>query len=231
MSKVVEIREIQAVNTLVFETLGQPEREREFKFKALKRWGLDLLAGKKNGVDTFFTAELETRKAGDKYTEGDVQFEVKEVLKEMPRGKKIFAHIEMVDGTAYFKGELREGDENVEIFWLPAGTLLMAFLKKNKLTAIIEALRNIGTAAELVRKQGDEGKPLPYEELPSDVRKFLKEAKKIERETEFGRLALAYFGTNKSGRPRYRISWLLPTVAFFELDIAVKINKLLESFE
>ncbi len=230
MSRIVEIRESQALNTLVFETLGHPEKEREFKFKSLKRWGLDLIQGKVDGKETFFTVELETKKAGDKYSVEGVEYEVTEVLKELPKGKKIFAHIEMVDGRAYFKGDLREGEKNIEIFWIPAGTLLLAFLKKNRLTSVIEGLRNIGTASELVKKHGDEGKPLAFEQLPSSVKKFLKEAKKIERETGFGRLALAYFGQSKSGEERYRISWLLPTVAFFDLDIAVKINKLLEEF-
>ncbi len=229
MSKIADLKEYQAVNTLVFETLGQPEREREFKFKSLKRWGLDLIEGRKNGVDTFFTAEIDSRKEGEKYNVEGVEYEVKRILKEMPAAKKIFAHIEMVNGTAYFQGELREGDENVEIFWLPAGTLLMAFLKKNKLINIIESLKNIGTAVELIKKDGDEGKPYSFEELPSSIRNFLKEAKKIEKEAGFGRLAIAYFGENKSGKPRYWISWLLPTVALFELDLAVRINKLLDS--
>ena len=35
---ITELRLAQLLNTLVFETLGQPEREREFKIKSLKKW-------------------------------------------------------------------------------------------------------------------------------------------------------------------------------------------------
>ncbi len=113
MSRILELKLEQAINTLVFETLGQPEKEREFKFKSLKRWGFDLLFGKKDGKDTFFTAEYGQKKKGDTYTLDDVKYEVEEVLTEMPKNKKIFAHIEMVEGRAYLIAQLREGDENI----------------------------------------------------------------------------------------------------------------------
>jgi len=70
----LELREIQALNTLVFETLGQPEKEREFKFKSLKRWGLDLILGKKGGEETYFVAEYGKRKKGDVYEEEGVEY-------------------------------------------------------------------------------------------------------------------------------------------------------------
>jgi uncharacterized protein (UPF0128 family) len=44
---ITDLKELNAINTLVFETLGQPEKEREFKLKSLKKWGFDLLLGKK----------------------------------------------------------------------------------------------------------------------------------------------------------------------------------------
>jgi len=85
----------QTVNTLVFETLGQPEREREFKLKSLRRWGFDLLFGKKSGRTTFFTGELYKYEAGDTYQSEGIEYEVEEVIEELPKNKKIFAHIEM----------------------------------------------------------------------------------------------------------------------------------------
>ncbi len=228
---ILELREIQALNTLVFETLGQPEREREFKFKALKRWGLDLLLGKKNGVETFFVAEFGKRKVGDVYQEGDIEYEVSEVLYEMPKNKKLFAHIEMSEGRAYLVGQLREGDRNIEILRLPASSLLLAYFKKHRLHHLIEALRNVGTATELFKQRGQEGKPYPFEKLPNVARRFLREAKKIEKEAGFGRVALAYFGENKDGDARFRVSWLLPTIALFEIDIAEKADKILAAFK
>ncbi len=227
MGKVLELRLEQAINTLVFETLGQPEKEREFKFKSLKRWGFDLLFGKKDGKQTFFTAEYGKKRRGDVYTLDDVKYEVEEVLSEMPKNKKIFAHIEMVQGRAYLVGQLREGDENIEILRVPAGAVLVAYFKKHKLHNLLEALRNVGTATELVKHRGQEGKPYPYEKLPNMVRRFLRTAKDVEKEAEFGRIAFAYFGENKDGDPRYWMSWLLPTIALFELNIAEKADKAL----
>ncbi|HFE53958.1 MAG TPA: TIGR00703 family protein [Bacteroidetes bacterium] len=226
-----ELREIQALNTLVFETLGQPEREREFKFKSLKRWGLDLIAGKRGGKATFFTAEYGKHKAGDVYSEGGEEFEVAEILQEMPKDKKVFAHIEMQEGTAYIVAQLREGEENIEILRVPAASMLLAYFKKHRLPNLIEAFRNVGTATELVKQRGQEGKPVPYEALPNVPRRFLREAKKVEKEAGFGRVALAYFGENKDGDARFRLSWLLPTIALFELDIAERADKLLAAFK
>ncbi len=37
---VVDAKEVEVVNTLVFETLGNPEREREFKFKVIEKMGI-----------------------------------------------------------------------------------------------------------------------------------------------------------------------------------------------
>ncbi len=226
-----ELKEIQALNTLVFETLGQPEKEKEFKFKSLKRWGLDLILGKKDGKETYFVAEEGTKKSGDVYKEGEVEYEVSEIIYEMPKNKKLFAHIEMYEGKAYIVGELREGNVNIEILRLPAASLLLAYFKKFRLHNLIEALRNVGTATELVKQRGQEGKPYPFEKLPNVARRFLREAKKIEKEAGFGRVALAYFGENKDGDARFRVSWLLPTIALFDIDIAEKADKILGAFK
>ncbi len=229
--KVKELREIQALNTLVFETLGKPESEREFRFDSLKRWGFDLIAGKKNGESTFFISEYGKRKKGDTYEEEGSKFEVFEVFDKMPEKKKLFAHIQMIEGRAYLYGELREGKKNLKIIHLPAASLLMAFLKKHRLFNVIEAIRNVGTATELVKQRGQEGKPYLFEKLPNIARNFLREAKKVEKEAGFGRVALAYFGENKDKDPRFRVSWLLPTISLFEINISEKVDKILEALK
>ena len=226
---ITELRREQLLNTLVFETLGEPSREREFKIKSLKKWGFDLVFGKKDGEETFFAAA--DKKAGDKYTENEVEHEVIEVLKELPKNKKMYAKIEMIEGKAYLYVYLREDDIDTPVLHIPAGEILLAFLKKHKFIHIIEALRNLGSAASLVKKHGDEGKPLPFEELPPVARRFLRDAKKIEKEMGFGRIALAYFGENKSGEARYWLEWMVPTIALFDEQISQKIDKALAEFK
>jgi uncharacterized protein (TIGR00703 family) len=226
---ITELRREQLLNTLVFETLGAPEREREFKIKSLKKWGFDLVFGKKDGEETYFAAC--DKKEGDKYTENDVEHEVVEVLKELPKNKKMFAKIEMIEGRAHLYVYLREDDIDTPILHVPAGEILLAFLKKHKFIHIIEAIRNIGSAASLVKKHGDEGKPLSYEELPPVPRRFLRDAKKIEKEMGFGRIALAYFGENKSGEARYWLEWMVPSIALFDEQISQKIDKALAEFK
>jgi len=220
-----ELREAMLLNTLVFETLGNPEKERSFKLKQLKKWGFDLVFGKKDGEEGYFLAQ--DKKAGESYESEGVRYEVGEILAELPKTKKVYAHIEMIEGRAYLCVDLEEGESREEILRIPAGEILVAFLKKHKLIHLLEALRNIGTAASLVKHHGEEGKPLPFEELPPVPRRFLRDAKKIEKEMGFGRIALAYFGENKEGRARYWMQWLVPTIALFDEAIAQKIDKAL----
>ena len=226
--KVNQLREFQVNNTLVFETLGKPEKEREFSLSSLKKWGFDLVFGKKDGKKTFFT----TQKGKDKsQTEADSSFEIQELFESMPKNKKVFARIEMDQGKAYLVADLREKKDNIEILRIPAGSILLAFLKKHKCWNVIEALRSLGTAAELRKQRGQEGKPVSYANLPAFCKKFLKDAKKIEKDTGFGRISLAFFGKNKDGDPRFLLTWFLPTISLFELDLAEKIDKELELFD
>ena len=226
---ITELRESQLLNTLVFETLGNPEREREFKIKQLKKWGFDLVFGKIDGEEGFFAAS--DKNIGDKYEENEKSYEVVEILKELPKNKKLFAKIEMIEGRAYLYVYLREEDIDTPILHIPAGEILVAFLKKHKFIKILEAIRNIGSAASLVKKHGDEGKPLSFEELPPVARRFLRDAKKIEKEMGFGRIALAYFGENKSGEARYWMEWMVPSIALFDEKISQKIDKTLAEFK
>ena len=227
--KILELRENQLNNTLVFETLGQPEKEREFKLSNLKSWGFDLVFGKIDGKETFYTMPEGQKKPGDTYQLEGHNFKVEELLNKLPENSKVFAHIKMHEGTAILIVELKkEGEEDTEVLQHKAGTILLPFLKKQQCTKVIEALRNLGSAAELRIQNGQEGKPLPYNELPPHIIKFLKEAKKIEKTTEFGRLALAYFGQNKDKSSRFQVSWFLPTISLFDQSIVKNLNLVLD---
>ncbi len=227
---ITELRMQQVNNTLVFETLGHPERERQFSLKALKRWGFDLVLGKKDGNRTFFTSEAGRHASGDSYSRDGSRFEVLELLNDLKGDQKLYAHIEMSEGRAYLVADLRQDGEDTEVLRVPAGSILTAFLKKAKCHNVIDALRSLGTAAELRRQRGQEGKPVALSALPGGIRKFLKEAKKIEKDTGFGRLSLAYFGKNKDGDHRYQLFWLLPTISLFDRSLADRIDKQLDTF-
>ena len=220
-----ELRENMLLNTLVFETLGNPEKERQFKLKQLKKWGFDLVFGKKDGIETYFATK--DKKEGESFESEGSTYEVTEILKELPKNTKVYAHIEMIEGRAWLYVDLREEEMNTPILQIPAGEILVAFLKKHKFIHLLEALRNLGSAASIVKHSGEEGKPLSFDELPPVPRRFLREAKKIEKEMGFGRLALAYFGENKDGKARYWMQWLVPTIALFDEHIAQKIDKAL----
>ena len=220
-----ELKEQMLLNTLVFETLGNPEKERQFKLKQLKKWGFDLVFGKKDGIETYFAAQ--NRSEGEKFESEGSEYEVTEILKELPKNTKVFAHIEMIEGRAWLYVDLREEEMNTPILQIPAGEILLAFLKKHRFSHLIASLKNLGSAASIVKHHGEEGKPLQFEELPPVPRRFLREAKKIEKEMGFGRIALAYFGENKDGKARYWMQWLVPTIALFDEHIAQKIDKTL----
>ena len=87
--KAAELKELIALNTLVFETLGKPEKERSFSFGTLKRWGLDLLKGKKQGIETYFTSETGKHTRGEAFDENGEHYEVSEILNKMPAKKKV----------------------------------------------------------------------------------------------------------------------------------------------
>jgi uncharacterized protein (TIGR00703 family) len=221
---VEQLKEAMLLNTLVFETLGKPEKEREFKLKSLKKWGFDLVFGKKEGKDSYFLSK--DKKIGDKYEEEGSSYEITEILKELPKNKKVYAHIEMIEGVAHLCIDLKD-EEDIQLLCLPAGEILIAFLKKHKFVHLLSALRDLGSAATIAKHQGEEGKALPFEELPPVIRRFLRTAKKIEKEMEFGRISLAYFGENKDKKERYKMEWMVPSIALFDEHIAQKIDKAL----
>jgi uncharacterized protein (TIGR00703 family) len=220
-----EIKEAMLLNTLVFETLGNPETAREFKLKNLKKWGFDLVFGKVNGENSYFVSR--DRKVGDKFEESGENFEVVEILKEIPKNKKVLAYIHMIDGRANLFIDLVEKDDTISLIQVPAGEILLAFLKKHRLAKITEAIKDIGTASRLVKATRLEGKPFTFEELPPVMRRFLRGAKKVEKEMGFGRVSLAYFGENKDKKEQYSMEWMVPTIALFDEQIAEKIDKTL----
>ena len=224
-----ELKQKMLLDTLVFETLGAPEKAREFKIKALKKWGFDLLSAK-SGEQSAIFAVSEGKSVGDTFTQENKEFTVTEIFKELPKNRKIYAHIEMIEGRAYLCADLQEDENSQEILRIEAGEILLAFLHKHKFVKIIEALHDIGTAATLIKHHGEEGKPLSFEELPPVARRFLRDAKKIEKEMGFGRIALAYFGENKDKKARFHLSWMVPTIALFDEHIAQKIDKTLAEF-
>ncbi|NPA32966.1 MAG: TIGR00703 family protein [Aquificae bacterium] len=226
-----ELRELIALNTLVFETLGNPPTEREFDFHALRRWGLDLLFGKKDGRDAFFVSDIGKRSSGDVYEEGGSRYEVLEVLSELPKGSRLVARVVSSEGSSFVVGSLIYGESSQEIFRIPAPSMLMAFFLRNRLFHLANCLRSVGILTEFVHSRGQEGKPLPYRALPNVARRFLQNAKKIERDAGFGRVALAFFGKNREGDHRFRVSWILPTIALFDIDIAERADKNIGAFK
>ena len=222
-----QLQEELLLNTLVFETLGEPQKAKEFKLKSLKKWGFDLIFGKTGEQNGFFALQENSKQVGDTFEHEGESYEVVEILKELPKQTKIYAHIEMVEGRAYLCVDIRQNSGTQEILRIEAGEILLAFLHKHKFQHLINALRNLASAASLIKHHGEEGKPLPFEELPPVPRRFIREAKKIEKEMGFGRLALAYFGENKDGKARYWMEWMVPTIALFDEHIAQKIDKTL----
>ena len=215
-------------NTLVFETLGEPQKAREFKLKHLKKWGFDLIFGKKNNKECYFS--FANKKEGDTFSHEENDYEVVSILKELPKNTKLLAHIAMIEGKAYLIVNLLKDETEEEILKIEAAKVLLAFLKKHKLPKIIESIKSIGSATNLVKGESKEGIPKSFEELPPLPRRFLREAKKIEKEMGFGRVTLQYFGENKDKKARFYLEWLIPTIALFDETIAQKIDKTLAEF-
>jgi uncharacterized protein (TIGR00703 family) len=227
-------KELEALGTLVFETLGQPEKAREYSIKLLKRLGIDILYGMKGGELTYFSAPTaDKRVAGSVYTDEEgVTYEVKEVVEKLPEGKKLMARIEGYHGTAYLVVDLITEDENleetsIEVVRTPAASLMLAFFKKNKWPNLIEAFSEVGVTTVFRKSRGQGGKPHTYDMLPNVVRRFLREARKLEKRIGFGRISFAYFGEDKEENPRYRMEWMLPTTALFDMNVAEKADKIL----
>ncbi len=229
-AKAFEIKHAMVLETLVFETVGVPPTEIEFQYRDLKRWGYDLIAGRRDGHPSHFLAEVEDRRrAGDRYQAEGESFEVDAVLDTLPRGTRLTGSIETVDGTAWLALSLTEAEDGRPLARVPAAELLLYYLSKHGLSALVGALENVGRLTELVRARGQVGRAQPYERLPAGFRHFLREARSLERELGSGRVTMAYFGENKDRKRRYRVSWVVPTLALFELNRAEKMDQILDA--
>lgn len=227
--RLLELKERLFLDTLVFETLGEPAEERMFRYRDLRRWGFDLLSGRRAGIRCRFLAPAaEGRKAGDRYEVGEESFEVEEVLGDLPADTRLLGRIAMREGRAWLALALR-GAEDTALAEVPAGELLLGYLRATRRHRLLAALRNIGRLAELVQSNGQEGRAQPYDALPANFRTFLREARETARVQGAGRVALAWFGRNKDGKSRYRLSWLVPTLLLFDADIAERMDKLLDA--
>ncbi len=233
--EVLTEKEEMALGTLVFETLGQPEKAREYNVKLLKRLGIDLLYGMKGGQMTYFSAPTsDNRQPGDTYEDEEgIQYEVKSVVEELPKNAKLWAHIEGYHGMAYLIVNLVIEDDNleepqvIEVVRTPAASLMLAFFKKNKWAHLIDAFHSVGVTVAFEKSRGQKGRLHTFDELPGVARRFLREARKLEKKVGFGRIEFAYLGENKDGDMRYRMRWMLPTVALFDRNIAEKADKVL----
>ncbi len=223
-----------ALNTFVRESWEEIPEEIEVKLKSLKAWGFDLIHGLKNGEDTFFVSDIDKgREPGDVYEEEGEKFEVKEILTELPKGSKILIRVGLEERRgiirAYYKGEAQE---EILLFTLAAAELLLAYFKKKKFFHLLEAFHSSGYTTEFIQKRGESGKAYDFEDLPNKMRRALREAKDVlKKYTTSGRFTLVYFGTNKDGDDRYIVTWLLPTIHLFNVDVAEHVDKLLGALD
>ncbi|MFW8159851.1 UPF0128 family protein, partial [Klebsiella pneumoniae] len=89
-----------------------------------------------------------------------------------------------------------------------------------------------GITTEFLQKNGEGGKAYPFEALPPKMRRALREAKDvIQKYAGVGRFTLAYFGTNKDEEDRYIVTWLLPTIRLFRVELAEHVDKLLAALD
>lgn len=222
-------RAAQLAHTLTVEQWDTLPTETEIKLKALKSWGLDLLAGEKNGEATWFVAEADRRKAGDRYEADGHQYAVTEVLSQLPKNLRLTLLITSEDHEARVEGLLWDdaAQRSVSLFKLPAAEVLLAMAKKHELGQLLAHLHSVGITSEVLKKHGESGKTVAFENLPPEPRRALREAKKILRKhVPAGRFELSYFGENKDGKARYQASFILPTLSLLDIQVANKVDKL-----
>jgi len=227
-------RHQRALNTFVREWWDEIPAEIEVKLRSLKAWGFDLLAGLRGGQDTVFVArEEDHRAAGDVYEEHGETFEVREVWKALPRGARLLIRVGLEDRRGVIRAYYRaaHGDE-VLLFSLPAAELLLAYFKKRGFGKLLEAFHSSGLTTEFIQKRGEHGRAYAFEDLPHKMRRALREAQDLLRKrTGMGRFTLVYFGKNKDGDDRYIVTWLLPTIHLFDVDVAERVDKLLAALD
>ncbi len=219
-----------ALHTYVREQWEVIPRQIEVKLKSLKAWGFDLVFGLRGGEAAVFVSETEHgRKVGDVYEEEGEVYEIQEIVKSLPKGAKIIVEVGLEDRRGVIHGYYRSPrGEDTLLFSLPAAELLLAYFKKRRLHALIEAFHSSGLTTEFIRRRGTSGRPVPFDKLPPKMRQALRVGRDVIRHhTKAGRFTLVYFGKNKDGDDRYIVTWLVPTIYLFDIDVAERIDKTL----
>ncbi len=231
-ARAFEVKHASVLGTLVYELEGEtPDRVR-FSHRDLKRWGYDLVSGTRDGRAGHFLVEVEEqRRAGDAYQEEGKAFVIDAILDALPENTRLIGRIEMDDGTAWLALSLEDQAGEQSLGRVPAAELLLYYLSKEGLHNLLAALDNVGTRTGLVRSRGQSGKALPHHALPRQFTGFLREARKLGRETGDSRITLACFGENKEGRQRYKLGWTLATLALFDRGRAERIDRLLGALD
>ena len=103
----LEFKLKHAERALVFEKIGNPEKEKEYEIRSLRDWGFDLLLVWHKGKLTYLLQEEGLRKKGETFLVDEEEYTVEEVLEELPKDTSIFAKIEERDGRAYILVEIR----------------------------------------------------------------------------------------------------------------------------
>ena len=223
-----------ALNTFVREVWGEIPAETEVKLKSLKAWGFDLIFGLRGGEEAVFVSETEKgREVGDVYEEAGETFEVREIVKELPKGAKLLVRVALEERRGVIRAYYRSPwGEETELFVLPAAELLLAYFKKRGFGKLLEAFHSSGLTTEFIQKNGEEGRAYPFEALPPKMRRALREARDVlKKHAGVGRFTLVYFGKNKDDEDRYVVTWLLPTIRLFDVDVAEHVDKLLAALD
>ncbi len=223
-----------ALNTFVREVWGEIPAEAEVKLKSLKAWGFDLVFGLRGGEEAVFVSETEKgREVGDVYEEAGETFEIREIVKELPKGAKLLIRVTLEERRGVIRAYYRSArGEETELFVLPAAELLLAYFKKRGFGKLLEAFHSSGLTTEFIQKNGEAGRAYPFEALPPKMRRALREARDVLRKyAGVGRFTLVYFGKNKDDEDRYVVTWLLPTIRLFDVDVAEHVDKLLAALD
>ncbi len=227
-------RHQQMLNTFVREAWGEIPAEREVKLRSLKAWGFDLLMGLRGGAPSVFVAPQEAhRKKGETYEAEGETYEVQEVWQSLPKGAKLLIRVGLEERRGVIRAYYRHAfGEEEHLFTLPAAELLLAYFKKRGFGKLLEAFLSSGLTTEFLQKRGEGGKAYDYDHLPAKMRRALREAGDLLRKrTRVGRFTLVYFGKNKDGDDRYIVTWLLPTIHLFDVDVAERVDKLLAALD
>jgi len=231
----LEFKLKHAERTLVFEKIGNPEKEKEYEIRSLRDWGFDLLLVWHKGKLTYLLQEEGLRKKGESFLVDEEEYTVEEVLEELPKDTSIFAKIEERDGRAYILVEIRHvkkrWGEGTLILNVPAAELLIAFFRKKGLDRLYNYVESVGITTEFFHHRGNPRIPVPYEKLPAGAKDFIKRTKEIFDLVGFGRLSLAFYGKDKNKDSKYRVFLTLPTIDLFDIWIAEKLNNSFKVFK